>query len=120
MSGYCDAKSTYARWGVDTDKAIEILQTVPVALHCWQGDDVRGFDQKLGIYVGRCIVEGNVGGIDTHDLGLYCALDLVDPNCFGVVSKGVGADFVHVFNQLLDCHFPTPIYVNSALTVYLS
>lgn len=39
------AKARYAEIGVDTDKAIEILKTVPVSLHCWQGDDVKGFDQ---------------------------------------------------------------------------
>ena len=39
-----DAKERYAALGVDTDAAIEKLKTVPVSLHCWQGDDVRGFD----------------------------------------------------------------------------
>ena len=47
MSRYRDAKEMYAKIGVDTDKAIETLKSVPVALHCWQGDDVRGFDQKV-------------------------------------------------------------------------
>lgn len=43
---YQEAKARYAAVGVDTDAAIERLKTVPVSLHCWQGDDVRGFDQK--------------------------------------------------------------------------
>ena len=47
MSRYQDAKEMYAKIGVDTDKAIETLKSVPVSLHCWQGDDVRGFDQKV-------------------------------------------------------------------------
>jgi len=38
------AKSAYAACGVDVDAAIEKLAAVPVAMHCWQGDDVRGFD----------------------------------------------------------------------------
>ncbi len=61
---YAEAKETYARWGIDTDAAIAKLKTVPVALHCWQGDDVRGFDtdptkpltggiQTTGNYPGR-------------------------------------------------------------------
>ena len=61
---YEEAKSRYAAIGVDTDRAIEILKTVPIALHCWQGDDVRGFDtdpnkpltggiQTTGNYPGR-------------------------------------------------------------------
>ena len=41
---YAEAKARYAALGVDTDAAIEKLKKVPVALHCWQGDDVRGFD----------------------------------------------------------------------------
>ncbi len=61
---YLEAKAKYAALGVDTDAAIARLKTVPVALHCWQGDDVRGFDgdpsksltggiQTTGNYPGR-------------------------------------------------------------------
>ena len=61
---YLEAKERYAAWGIDTDAAIETLKTVPLALHCWQGDDVRGFDtdpskpltggiQTTGNYPGR-------------------------------------------------------------------
>ena len=41
---YLEAKAKYAAIGIDTDAAIAKLKDVPVALHCWQGDDVRGFD----------------------------------------------------------------------------
>ena len=44
MTGYEAAKAKYAALGVDTDQAIEILKKVPVSLHCWQLDDVIGFD----------------------------------------------------------------------------
>lgn len=61
---YAEAKAKYAALGIDTDAAIRRLKTVPVALHCWQGDDVRGFDtdptkpltggiQTTGNYPGR-------------------------------------------------------------------
>lgn len=61
---YKEAKEKYAAYGVDTDKAIEKLKNVSVSLHCWQGDDVRGFDtdpdkpltggiQTTGNYPGR-------------------------------------------------------------------
>ncbi len=64
MSRYDDAKQIYAKYGIDTDKAIEKLKSVSVSLHCWQGDDVRGFDtdpekpltggiQTTGNYPGR-------------------------------------------------------------------
>jgi L-rhamnose isomerase len=42
---YASAKEIYASYGVDTEKAIRELMKVPVSLHCWQGDDVTGFDQ---------------------------------------------------------------------------
>ena len=61
---YQEAKAKYAALGIDTDAAIEKLKTVPVSLHCWQGDDVRGCDtdpekpltggiQTTGNYPGR-------------------------------------------------------------------
>ena len=61
---YFDAKTFYENFGVDTDKALDILKNVSVSLHCWQGDDVRGFDtdpskpltggiQTTGNYPGR-------------------------------------------------------------------
>ena len=64
MSRFEEAKAKYAKLGVDVDAAIAKLKTVPVALHCWQGDDVRGFDtdpnkpltggiQTTGNYPGR-------------------------------------------------------------------
>ncbi len=59
---YETAKQTYAAFGVDTDTAIAALKTVPVSVHCWQGDDVLGFEgaeslsggiQTTGNYPGR-------------------------------------------------------------------
>ena len=59
---YTDAKMSYKKLGVDTDAAIEKLKKIPVSLHCWQGDDVTGFDhdgpltggiQTTGDYPGK-------------------------------------------------------------------
>ena len=46
MTNYESAKLAYAKLGVDTEAAIAALKDVPVAIHCWQGDDVVGFDSK--------------------------------------------------------------------------
>ena len=46
MSRFNEAKEIYARLGVDAEAAIEKLKNVPVSVHCWQGDDVIGFDSK--------------------------------------------------------------------------
>ena len=44
MSNYLLAKEKYASVGVDTDAAIEKLKKIKISLHCWQGDDVSGFE----------------------------------------------------------------------------
>ena len=46
MSRYAEAKEIYASYGVDTEKAMNTLKDVIVSVHCWQGDDVIGFDSK--------------------------------------------------------------------------
>lgn len=43
---YIEAKEKYAKLGVDTDKAIETMKNIPISVHCWQGDDVTGFDSR--------------------------------------------------------------------------
>ena len=43
---YIEAKEKYANYGIDTEKAIEMLSNVSISVHCWQGDDVVGFDSK--------------------------------------------------------------------------
>jgi len=59
---YSLAKARYAALGVDTDKALKQLAGIPVSIHCWQGDDVGGFEsagQELG---GGLAVTGNYLG----------------------------------------------------------
>ena len=45
-AAYEYAKTEYKKLGVDTDGAMEQLAKIPISLHCWQGDDVAGFEQK--------------------------------------------------------------------------
>lgn len=45
MGRYDEAKEIYAKYGVDTEAAMDMISAAPVSLHCWQGDDVTGFDQ---------------------------------------------------------------------------
>lgn len=46
MSRFNEAKEIYAGYGIDVEAALEKLKNVPVSVHCWQGDDVIGFDSK--------------------------------------------------------------------------
>jgi L-rhamnose isomerase len=55
------ARARYAQIGVDTDAAIEKLKNIPVSLHCWQGDDVTGFDHD-GPLTGGIQTTGNYPG----------------------------------------------------------
>ncbi|MBQ9119590.1 MAG: L-rhamnose isomerase [Lachnospiraceae bacterium] len=58
---YEAAKARYAELGIDTDAVIAKLKEIPVALHCWQGDDVTGFDHD-GPLTGGIQTTGNYPG----------------------------------------------------------
>lgn len=59
---YLAAKKTFARLGVDTDQAIEAASKVPVSVHCWQGDDVAGFEKSSDQLTGGIMATGNHPG----------------------------------------------------------
>jgi len=56
------AKEQYAQWGVDTDQALARLAKIPVSMHCWQGDDVGGFESEAGLTGGGIMTTGNYPG----------------------------------------------------------
>ncbi|MGC9520700.1 MAG: L-rhamnose isomerase [Anaerolineae bacterium] len=56
------ARERYAMLGVDTEAALEKLASVPISLHCWQGDDVGGFEGPGGEIGGGLAVTGNYPG----------------------------------------------------------
>ena len=58
---YESAKELYRGLGIDTDQVIRRLKEIPVSLHCWQGDDVKGFDQD-GPLTGGIQATGNYPG----------------------------------------------------------
>lgn len=62
MSNYESAKVQFADWGVDTEAAIARLKTIPISMHCWQGDDVVGFEQQKGTSGGGIQATGNHPG----------------------------------------------------------
>ena len=49
LQAYEMARERYAALGIDTDQAIAILEKTPVSLHCWQTDDVMGFESQAGL-----------------------------------------------------------------------
>lgn len=59
---YEDAKARYAEIGVDTDAALKKLQDVKISMHCWQGDDVKGFLNPDGELTGGIMATGDYPG----------------------------------------------------------
>lgn len=45
LPAYSEARDRYANLGVDTEKTLEKLENIPISLHCWQGDDLSGFEK---------------------------------------------------------------------------
>ena len=56
------ARERYAALGVDVDRALIALAKIPVSLHCWQGDDVAGFETGGGALGGGLVATGNYPG----------------------------------------------------------
>ena len=76
MTRYESAKEIYAKYGVDTDAAISKLKGIPVSLHCWQGDDVTGFDHD-GPLTGGIQTTGNYPGKARTPEELMADMDMV-------------------------------------------
>ncbi len=75
VQAYQLAKERYADFGVDSDAALSALAKIPISLHCWQGDDVAGFenpDQALG---GGIMATGNYPGKARTAVELRADLD---------------------------------------------
>jgi L-rhamnose isomerase len=59
---YEAARQHFADWGVDTEAALARLATIPISVHCWQGDDVGGFERRTGSSGGGIQATGNHPG----------------------------------------------------------
>ncbi|HHC6666817.1 TPA: L-rhamnose isomerase [Vibrio parahaemolyticus] len=62
ISAYEQAKAVFEKYGVDTDKALDLLNQTPISMHCWQGDDVRGFESPETTLSGGIQATGNHPG----------------------------------------------------------
>jgi L-rhamnose isomerase len=63
---YALARERYAELGVDAERAMATLRTIPISLHCWQGDDVGGFETTGRELGGGLAVTGNYPGKARH------------------------------------------------------
>ena len=62
QQGYERARNVYAEYGVDADAAMAALRAIPISLHCWQGDDVGGFEAVESLDGGGIQATGNYPG----------------------------------------------------------
>ena len=73
---YSLAREAYKTWGVDTEKAMETLKNTEISIHCWQGDDVIGFDSREALS-GGIQTTGNYPGKATTPEQLMADFDKV-------------------------------------------
>ncbi|MGI5928605.1 L-rhamnose isomerase [Pseudoflavonifractor sp.] len=91
---YNEAKEKYAALGVDTEQAMERLMKAPVSLHCWQGDDVRGFDtDPTKPLTGGIQTTGNYPGRARTPEELMADLDMVLKLCPGMKKLNLHANY---------------------------
>ncbi len=76
-SAYTLARERYAAIGVHTEAALAQLENVPISLHCWQGDDVGGFENPGGELTGGIAATGNYPGKARNADELRRDLDVV-------------------------------------------
>ncbi len=81
-SRYESAKEIYASYGIDTDAVIQKLKDIPLSVHCWQGDDVIGFDHD-GPLTGGIQTTGNYPGKATTPAQLMEDMDKAMSLCPG-------------------------------------
>ena len=78
---YDTGKQCYAELGVDTEGAIEKLSKIAISLHCWQGDDVGGFETNQGLTGGGIMATGSYPGkartVDELRMDFEKALSLI-------------------------------------------
>ena len=99
MNPYEYAKERYAAIGIDVDAAMETLRKTPVSLHCWQGDDVRGFDtDPTKPLTGGIQTTGNYPGRASTPEELMADLDMVVSLCPGKPKMNLHASYA-IFDE---------------------
>ena len=95
------AKERYAALGVDTDKAIELLEKTPISLHCWQADDVVGFERNEAAS-GGIQTTGNYPGKARNIDELRQDIDKVTSLLAGTLRLNLHETYGEVGNKFVD------------------
>ena len=99
MTRFESAKQLYAAHGIDVEKAMNLAAATPIALHCWQGDDVRGFDTDPNKpLTGGIQTTGNYPGRARTPEELMADIDLVLKLCPGTKKMNLHASYA-IFDE---------------------
>ncbi len=101
MDRYESAKKRYEDFGVDVEKAIATIKNLPVSLHCWQGDDVKGFDQD-GPLTGGIQTTGNYPGKARTWQELMADMEKVISLCPGKKKLNLHASYAILDGEQVD------------------
>lgn len=94
QKGYELARELYGSYGVDVDRAIAVCDAVPVSMHCWQGDDVGGFEQADGALTGGIQATGNYPGKAKTPEQLRADIDFANRFIPGVKKINLHASYL--------------------------
>ena len=97
MNVYENAKAVYASFGIDTEEAIKQALNTPISLHCWQGDDVKGFEGS-GTLDGGIQATGNYPGAARNPEELIADLDKALSLMPGAMRINLHASYA-IFNE---------------------
>ena len=88
------AKEQYREAGVDVESALTTLARTPISLHCWQGDDVVGFESGTFVRNSGCLTTGNYPGRATTPDELRLDLEMAKKLVPGVKRLNLHASYV--------------------------
>ncbi|MFI3312547.1 MAG: L-rhamnose isomerase [Eubacteriales bacterium] len=101
IKGYEYAKAVYAAQGIDVDVAMETAGKIPVSMHCWQGDDVIGFD-GTGSLSGGIATTGNYPGRATNPQELRADIDFAKSMIPGATKLNLHACYAEKNGKTID------------------
>ncbi len=108
--GYNIARERFAEQGVDTEAALKTLNAIPISIQCWQGDDVRGFENPNGALTGGIQATGNYMGRARNAAELRSDLEIALAMIPGASRINLHAMYLefdgHVERDRIEpCHF---------------
>lgn len=93
-TSYSSARDAYAAWGVDAEAALATAAAVPVSVHCWQGDDLTGFEHLGASLDGGLAVTGRYPGKPRTPDELRADFELAFSLCPGVHRLSLHASYL--------------------------